>query len=252
MARYWPEFAANGKEKLQLKYVLDHRAGMALVSEPIARGSVYDHAVMAAALARQPAAWEPGTDAGYHVLTQGFIMAEVVRRVTGKTLGNFFRSEIAEPLNIDFGGGTTGIEHLQKRRPPVVQSPEAQKEQVEERRSRSQIQRTGGGLTRLPTPRGTNRPCQSPEAPRHDGHEDEIEDGEGRRRHPYLGHGPSLRDVFTAPVRRLPLPPSEHPRGMERQMALHLSHALRRGVPGEGTFAARRSIAVSLWSEDQS
>ena len=101
VSRYWPEFAANGKENLQLKYVLDHRAGMALVSEPIPRGSVYDHAVMAAALARQPAAWEPGTDAGYHVLTQGFILAEVVRRVTGKTLGTFFRTEIAEPLGLD-------------------------------------------------------------------------------------------------------------------------------------------------------
>jgi CubicO group peptidase (beta-lactamase class C family) len=102
VARYWPEFAANGKEKLQLKYVLDHRAGLALVSEPIARGSVYDHAVMAAALARQSAAWEPGSDAGYHVLTQGFILAEVVRRVTGKTLGTFFRTEIAEPLKLDY------------------------------------------------------------------------------------------------------------------------------------------------------
>jgi len=102
VARYWPEFAANGKEKLQLKYVLDHRAGMALVSEPIPRGSIYDHALMAAALARQSAAWEPGTDAGYHVLTQGFILAEVVRRVTGKTLGTFFRTEIAEPLKLDY------------------------------------------------------------------------------------------------------------------------------------------------------
>lgn len=102
VARYWPEFAANGKEKLQLKYVLDHRAGMALVSEPIARGSVYDHTVMAAALARQAAAWEPGSDAGYHVLTQGFILAEVVRRVTSKTLGTFLRTEIAEPLQLDY------------------------------------------------------------------------------------------------------------------------------------------------------
>ena len=102
VARYWPEFAANGKDKLQLKYVLDHRAGMALVSEPIPRGSVYNHATMAAALAKQPAAWEPGTDAGYHVLTQGFIVAEVVKRVTGKTLGNFFRTEFAEPLKLDY------------------------------------------------------------------------------------------------------------------------------------------------------
>ncbi len=110
VARYWPEFAANGKEKLQLKYVLDHRAGMALLSEPIPRGSVYEHATMAAALARQPAAWEPGTDAGYHVLTQGFILAEVVKRVTGKTLGTFFRTEIAEPLALDYRIGLDTID----------------------------------------------------------------------------------------------------------------------------------------------
>ena len=72
---------------------------MALVSEPIPRGSVYDHAAMAAALARQPAAWEPGTDAGYHVLTQGFILAEVVRRNAAKA-GQYISDATADARTI--------------------------------------------------------------------------------------------------------------------------------------------------------
>jgi CubicO group peptidase (beta-lactamase class C family) len=102
VARYWPEFAAAGKEELALKYVLDHRAGLALVTEPLERGSVYDAATMAAALARQAPLWEPGSDAGYHVLTQGFILGEIVRRVSGASLGAFFQREVAGPLDLDY------------------------------------------------------------------------------------------------------------------------------------------------------
>ena len=102
VARYWPEFGQAGKQSLPLKYVLDHRAGLALISEPLPRGAVYDAQAMAAALARQRPLWTPGEDAGYHVLTQGFILAEVVRRATGHTLGAFLRREVSEPLGLDY------------------------------------------------------------------------------------------------------------------------------------------------------
>ncbi|MCC6474865.1 MAG: beta-lactamase family protein [Burkholderiales bacterium] len=102
VARYWPEFAQSGKEDLKIRHVMDHRAGMAVITEPVPRGSVYDAALITAALARQPCAWKPGEDAGYHVLTQGFLLAELVRRVSGATLGEFFRREFGAPLGLDY------------------------------------------------------------------------------------------------------------------------------------------------------
>jgi CubicO group peptidase (beta-lactamase class C family) len=102
VAAYWPEFAAGDKEALPLQWVLDHRAGLAVLDPPSGRGTIYDHAEMAAALAAQRPLWTPGTQAGYHILTQGFILAEVIRRTDGRTLGNLFAEEIAAPLGIDY------------------------------------------------------------------------------------------------------------------------------------------------------
>jgi CubicO group peptidase (beta-lactamase class C family) len=102
VARYWPEFAANGKSDLSLGHVLDHRAGLPWISETLPRGTAYDARAMAAALARQAPLFRPGDDPAYHVLSQGYIIAEIVRRVTGESLGAFFRREIAEPLHIDY------------------------------------------------------------------------------------------------------------------------------------------------------
>ncbi len=102
VARYWPEFAAGGKADLALGYVLDHRAGLPWISESLPRGTAYDARAMADALARQTPLFPPGSDPAYHVLSQGYIVAEIVRRVTGESLGSFFRREIAEPLHVDY------------------------------------------------------------------------------------------------------------------------------------------------------
>jgi CubicO group peptidase (beta-lactamase class C family) len=102
VARYWPEFAANGKADLVLGNVLDHRAGLPWISETLPRGTAYDARKMADALARQAPLFPPGDDPAYHVLSQGYIVAEIVRRVTGETLGAFFRREVADPLQIDY------------------------------------------------------------------------------------------------------------------------------------------------------
>jgi CubicO group peptidase (beta-lactamase class C family) len=102
VATYWPEFAAAGKSSLPLRFVLDHRAGLPFVLEPLPRGAAYEPGVVAAALARQAPLWPPGEAAGYHVLSQGFLLGEIIKRVTGKSLGTFFRDEIAEPLGLDY------------------------------------------------------------------------------------------------------------------------------------------------------
>jgi CubicO group peptidase (beta-lactamase class C family) len=101
VARYWPEFAQNGKESLPVRYVLDHRAGLPYI-EDLGPGAFFDYDAVVAQLAKQKAVWEPGTVAAYHVVTQGYLLGEILRRVTGKTIGAFFRSEISEPLSVDF------------------------------------------------------------------------------------------------------------------------------------------------------
>ncbi len=101
VARYWPEFAQAGKERLPLRYVLDHRSGLAMITERKA-GAITDWNWMTEALARQAPVWPPGEVAAYHGLTQGFLLGEVIRRVTGRTLGTFFRGEVAEPLALDY------------------------------------------------------------------------------------------------------------------------------------------------------
>ena len=107
VARYWKEFAQNGKESLPVRFILDHRAGLPIVAEPLWPGAIFDHKATCEALARQAPLWEPGTVAAYHIHTQGFLLGEIIRRITGKTVGQFIREEMARPLNADFLLGST-------------------------------------------------------------------------------------------------------------------------------------------------
>src|SRR3990170_2582041 len=102
VAKYWPEFAQAGKEELPVRYLLSHRAGLPAVKEPMPKGSLVQWDTMTAALAAQEPWWEPGTAHGYHVLTFGWLVGEVVRRVSGKSPGAYLRDEIAGPLGLDF------------------------------------------------------------------------------------------------------------------------------------------------------
>ena len=113
VARYWPEFAQNGKEKIEVRHFMSHSAGLSGMDELFRGADVWDRERMVDALARQAPWWEPGTASGYHALTQGHLIGEVVRRITGKTLGAFFADEVAEPLNADFHIGT-GEEHFHR------------------------------------------------------------------------------------------------------------------------------------------
>jgi len=102
VARYWPEFAAAGKQDVEVRHLLSHTAGLPTWDEPMTVADLYDWPKATARLAAQAPRWEPGTQAGYHAVTQGYLVGEVVRRVTGVSLGTFFAREVATPLGADF------------------------------------------------------------------------------------------------------------------------------------------------------
>jgi CubicO group peptidase (beta-lactamase class C family) len=110
VAKYWPEFAQGGKQSLPVRYLLCHKAGLPAIRDPLPMGTLYDWDAMAAALARQTPWWEPGAKHGYHAVTFGFLVGEVIRRVSGKSVGTYFRDEIAAPLGIDFHIGLAAKE----------------------------------------------------------------------------------------------------------------------------------------------
>lgn len=109
VADYWPEFAANGKQDVEVRHLLSHSSGVSGWDQPVAIEDVYDWDGSTAALAAQAPWWEPGTASGYHALTHGHLIGEVLRRVTGTTLKQFVADEIAGPLGADFQiGAATG------------------------------------------------------------------------------------------------------------------------------------------------
>ncbi|MFX1425321.1 MAG: serine hydrolase [Promethearchaeota archaeon] len=102
VAKYWPEFAQNGKEKILIRHILSHTSGLAGIEENVPSRTIYDWDEVIKLLAAQKPWWEPGTKCGYHSITHGYLLGELVRRITGKILGAFFKEEVADPLNIDF------------------------------------------------------------------------------------------------------------------------------------------------------
>jgi CubicO group peptidase (beta-lactamase class C family) len=103
VSRYWPEFAAGGKGDIVLvRHLMSHTAGLPGWTQPVTYEDLYDWEKATSLLAAQEPWWEPGTASGYHAITQGYLVGEVVRRVTGQTLGTFFRDNVARPLGADF------------------------------------------------------------------------------------------------------------------------------------------------------
>jgi CubicO group peptidase (beta-lactamase class C family) len=101
VASYWPEFAANGKEAITLGQLVSHQAGIPYVDAPLARDEVLAVRPAVEALAAQAPYWEPGTAHGYHALTYGWLVSEVVRRVDGRTVARYLADELVGPLGLD-------------------------------------------------------------------------------------------------------------------------------------------------------
>ena len=120
VASYWPEFAAAGKEAVPVRWLLSHRAGLPVVDAELSREEVLAVGPIVDALAAQTPVWEPGTDHGYHAITYGWLVAEVVRRITGQSLGSFFADDIAAPLGLDFW---IGLPEEQEPRVATLVSP---------------------------------------------------------------------------------------------------------------------------------
>jgi len=102
VATYWPEFAANGKQDIEFRHVLSHTSGVSGWDLPFTTEDMYDWDKATAALAAQAPWWKPGTASGYHAHNQGHLIGEIMRRVTGRSLKDFVREEIAGPLGADF------------------------------------------------------------------------------------------------------------------------------------------------------
>lgn len=118
--KYWPEFAAAGKERIEVRHFLGHTSGLAGWTETVRLEDIYDPEKATTLLARQAPWWEPGTASGYQPITFGALIGEVIRRITGKTLGTFFAEEVAGPLGADYHIGT-GPE-CDDRVAPLIQS----------------------------------------------------------------------------------------------------------------------------------
>lgn len=104
VAEHWPEFAAGGKESVTIRQLLAHQAGLSAIDQKLDKAALANPDTMAAALAAQVPAWEPGTRHGYHGISLGWYESELIRRTdpAGRTIGQYFNDEIAEPLDLDF------------------------------------------------------------------------------------------------------------------------------------------------------
>jgi CubicO group peptidase (beta-lactamase class C family) len=121
VAKYWPEFAQAGKESLPVKYLLCHKAGLPAISGMLSREQGYEWQPLVDALAAQKPWWTPGERHGYHAVTFGHLNGEVIRRVSGMSVGQYFRKEVAEPLGVDFHIGLP--EHYDPRVADMIPAP---------------------------------------------------------------------------------------------------------------------------------
>ena len=132
VASYWPEFAARGKEGIKVRQLLSHTSGVSGWEQPITLEDLYDWDKSTALLAAQAPWWEPGTASGYHALNYGHLIGEVIRRITGRRLGEFFAAHLAGPLGADFHIGLSPSEfHRVANVVPPPAAPAAAAEPVQ-------------------------------------------------------------------------------------------------------------------------
>ena len=119
VAEYWPEFATFGKQRATVRMMLDHTIGVPVFREPVAAEELFDWERMVARLEAEEAFWEPGTRSGYHMINFGWTVGELVRRASGRSLGQCFAERIAGPLGLDFWIGLPA-EHEARVAPMVA------------------------------------------------------------------------------------------------------------------------------------
>ncbi len=102
VARYWPDFGEAGKARIEVRELLGHTSGLSGWEEPLTLPELADWERCTSLLAAQTPWWVPGTASGYHALTQGYLVGEVLARITGHTVGQFFKDTVADPLGADF------------------------------------------------------------------------------------------------------------------------------------------------------
>lgn len=127
VARYWPEFAANGKGAITVYHLLTHQAGVPQVPDGLKLDDLTDWDRTVRAVAELTPLWQPGAESGYHALTFGWLVGEVVRRVDGRSLGAFFRDEVAQPLGITslhIGAPESAEPHISTLKSRITVSPE--------------------------------------------------------------------------------------------------------------------------------
>lgn len=156
VATYWPEFKANGKERVLVRHLLAHRAGLPALTEPLTPAQAVDGVSGPSALAAQTPLWEPGADHGYHAHTYGWLVGELVRRATGRGLGRWFAEEVAQPLGLSlwFGLPATpevpdgGVDLARLADVPTPEPPPASGMRVRPKRSVTDAYRDPASLTR--------------------------------------------------------------------------------------------------------
>jgi len=116
VSKYWPEYAQNGKASTTVKMLLNHQSGICALSEPLPPGAFADWDTMVHAIERQQPFFEPGTMHGYEALTYGWLLGEVIRRITGQSLGTFFRAALGDPLDLDFWIGLPEADEVRTAR----------------------------------------------------------------------------------------------------------------------------------------
>ena len=144
VAHYWPEFASHGKDKVTVAQLVSHRAGLYTIDERLSLEEVLDDVRIARVLADTKPRWEPGTAHGYHALTYGWLVGELVRRVDGRDIGRFVNEEIAGPLGVELHIGLPDRLHHRVARLMQEKKKSSGAESAEAKAAREFIERMLG------------------------------------------------------------------------------------------------------------
>lgn len=144
VAYYWPEFAQAGKGEITVSMLLNHQAGLPVFRKKLPEGAYTRWEVMIRALEEQEPFWQPGTRHGYHAFTFGWLVGEVIRRVSGRSLGRFFQEEVAGPLGLDFWIGLP--EEMEPRVAPLIMREESREAAARQRTEMQSLVGNVGGF----------------------------------------------------------------------------------------------------------